>query len=438
MPLPWQRLRQSLLARNAAWLTIGQGGLKVLQATYFVVIARTLGAGGLGAFAAATALSQLIAPMAGLGAGNVLIQHVARRREAFDHYWGGALTLTLVAGACSVGAAALAGRALLPATIATSLVICVATSDLVFATVLFLCGQAYQAQEKMARTAQLPIVTTFLRLLAAFTFVATPGAHTAALWGYYYVVCTALSTATALWLTSRELGRPVIRFNYTTKDVRDGFYFAAGISAQNIYNDIDKVMLGRLVPDLSATGIYTAAYRVIDVLLVPIRSIGQAAYPKFFKHGARGVRSSVKVAQQLLPPAVGYGALAGILMFLVAPILPHLLGHGFDQAAGAVRWLSPLPVLKSVQFAAADALTGAGFQATRTALQVIVAGINIGINFPLITHYSWRGAAWSSLICDGLLSVALWGLVFYLRSRSVEIAPEEHTPDEPTPATVST
>jgi O-antigen/teichoic acid export membrane protein len=431
LALPWQRLRQSLLARNAAWLTVGQGGLKVLQAAYFVVIARTLGAGGLGAFAAATALSQLISPMAGLGSGNVLIQHVARRREAFDHYWGGALTLTLVAGAISVGAAALAGRAFLPATIATSLVICVATSDLVFATVLFLCGQAYQAQERMARTAQLPIVTTFLRLLAAFAFVATPGQHTAAQWGYYYLASTAISTATALWLTSRELGRPVIRFNYTTRDVRDGFYFAAGISAQNVYNDIDKVMLGRLVPDLSATGIYSAAYRVIDVLLVPIRSIGQAAYPKFFKHGAHGVRSSAKVAQQLLPPAVGYGTLAAIAMFLVAPLLPQLLGHDFDQAAGAVRWLSVLPILKSIQFAAADALTGAGFQATRTVLQVVVAGINIGINFPLITHYSWRGAAWSSLICDGLLAVSLWALVFHLRkqadARAVTPAPEPET-----------
>lgn len=434
MNLSWQRLRQSLLARNAAWLTLGQGGLKVLQATYFVVLARTLGAGGLGAFAAATALSQLIAPMAGLGAGNVLIQHVARRREAFHHYWGGALTLTLAAGAASVGAAALVGRAFLPATIATSLVICVATSDLVFATVLFLCGQAYQAQERMARTAQLPIVTTFLRLVAAIAFVATPGEHTAAKWGFYYLACTAASTSVALWLTSRELGRPVIRFIFTTRDVRDGFFFATGISAQNIYNDIDKVMLGRLVPDLSATGIYSAAYRVIDVLLVPIRSIGQAAYPKFFKHGVRGVRSSAKVAQQLLPPAVGYGTLAAILMFLVAPALPQLLGHEFDQAAGAVRWLSLLPVLKSVQFAAADALTGAGYQATRTLLQVIVAIINVGINFPLITHFSWRGAAWSSLFCDGLLAVALWWLVFHLR----RVTDEQPVPvPTPEPETVS-
>ena len=431
---PWKRLRHSLVARNAAWLTLGQGGLKVLQAAYFVVIARTLGASGYGAFVAATALSQLIAPFSALGSGNVLIQYVARRREAFAHYWNGALTLTLIAGTVLVGAAALVGRVILPSTVATSLVICVAISDLIFINVLFLCGQAYQAQEKMARTAQLPIVTTFLRLAAAIVFVATPGDHTAARWGFYYLGCTALSSLAAMWLTARELGRPLVKFTYTGRDVRDGFYFAAGISAQNIYNDIDKVMLGRLVPTLTAAGIYGAAYRVIDVVMVPIRSLGQAAYPRFFKHGERGVRSSMQVALRLLPPAVGYGTIAAVIMFLVAPLLPKLLGHEFDQAAGAVRWLSLLPILKAIQFAAADALTGAGFQGTRTALQVIVAGINVGINFPLIINYSWRGAAWSSLICDGLLALALWVLIFHLRRQQ----DDEPAPDTSAPEPVAT
>lgn len=416
------------MARNVAWLTIGQGGLKVLQAAYFVIIAHALGADGYGAFAAAVALSQLVAPLAALGAGNVLIQHVSRRHETFQHYWSGALTIALTAGAVSVGAAVVAGRAVLPATVATSLVICVAVSDIMFASVLFLCIQAYQSQERMARMAQLPIVTTFLRLIAALIFVAMPAPHTAAQWGFFYVTTTALSTAVALALTARELGRPRARFTYTPRDVRDGFYFAAGISAQNIYNDIDKVMLGRLVPTLTATGIYAAAYRVIDVVLVPIRSLSQAAYPRFFKQGEYGVRSSVQVALRLLPPAAGYGALAAIMMFVVAPLLPRLLGHDFDQATEAVRWLSLLPLLKAVQFAGADALTGAGFQGMRTALQVAVAAFNIAVNFPLITHYSWRGAAWSSLLCDGLLAVVLWALCWRMRKRAPAHSPVDAAP----------
>jgi len=392
-----------------------------LQAAYFVVIARTLGPSGYGAFGAAAALSALAAPFAGAGAGNVLIQYVARDPRTFGRYWGGSLVVTIAGGLFSVGLVVVAARAVLPPTIPTILVACVAASDLLFATILFLCGQAYQAVEKMQRTAQLPIVTTALRLVAALMFVALPGNHSPARWGVYYVVCTALSTAVALWLTMRELGRPVMEFTYGLRELREGFYFATGISSQNVYNDIDKTMLSRM-STLEATGIYTAAYRIIDVAMVPLRALTSAAYPRFFRHGARGVKASLTVARQLIPAAVGYGCLAGALLFLTAPILPRLLGHDFANAVEAVRWLALLPILKSIQSFAADTLTGAGHQGTRTSLQVLTALFNVGINLPLITGWSWRGAAWASLITDGLLAALLWFVVWLYHHRAPVVA----------------
>jgi O-antigen/teichoic acid export membrane protein len=389
----------------------------VLQAAYFVVIARTLGPSGYGAFVGAAALSALAAPFAGVGAGNVLIQYVARDPRAFARYWGGSLAVTVAGGLLSVGLVVLAARAVLPSTIPTILVVCVAVSDLLFATVLYLCGQAYQAVEKMQRTAQLPIVTTGLRLLAALMFITLPGSHSPARWGVYYVVCTALSTAVALWLTVRELGRPVIEFTYGVTELREGFYFATGISAQNVYNDIDKTMLSRM-STLDATGIYGAAYRIIDVAMVPLRALTSAAYPRFFRHGARGVEASLTVARRLIPAAVGYGCLAGALLFLTAPILPRFLGHDYVNAIEAVRWLALLPILKSIQSFAADTLTGAGHQGTRTTLQVLIALFNVLINLPLITGWSWRGAAWASLITDGLLAALLWAVVWLYRRRA--------------------
>jgi O-antigen/teichoic acid export membrane protein len=415
------RLRRSVVARNTAWITLGQGGRTVLQAAYFVVIARTLGPSGLGAFAGAAALSALAAPFAAMGAGNVLIQYVARDEKSFHRYWGGALWVTVAGGLLSVGVVVLLARALLPATIPTILVACVAVSDLLFATVLFLCGQAYQAVERMQRTAQLPIVTTFLRLVAAGMFITLPGAHSPARWGVYYVTCTALSTAVALWLTIRELGRPAFAFTYGMTELRTGLYFATGISSQNVYNDIDKTMLARM-STLDATGIYQAAYRIIDMAMVPLRALTSAAYPRFFRHGARGVRASLAVAKQLIPAAVGYGCLAATLLFLTAPILPRFLGHDYDNAVEAVRWLALLPILKSIQSFAADTLTGAGYQGTRTSLQIGIALFNVLINFPLITGWSWRGAAWASLITDGALAAMLWVIVWLFRHRAAAIA----------------
>lgn len=415
------RLRRSVVARNAAWIALGQAGRTIAQAAYFVVIARTLGATGYGAFVGAAGMSAMIAPFAGLGAGNVLIQHVARDRGTFARYWGGALAVTMIGGLASVGLVVLLGRAILPATIPTGLIICVALSDLVFATVLYVCGQAYQAVERMARTAQLPIVTSVLRLAAACAFVALPGAHTPGAWGVYYVSCTALSAVAALWLSMRELGRPAAWFTYGRGDLRRGMYFATGFSAQNVYNDIDKTMLSRL-STLQATGIYGAAYRVIDVAMVPLRALSAAAYPRFFRHGARGVRGSLMVARRLFPAAVGYGCTVGAAVYLVAPLLPRFLGADFGNAVEAVRWLALLPVLKSIQSFAADTLTGAGYQGTRTSLQIGIAVFNVGINVPLIGGWSWRGAAWASLLTDGLLALLLWVVVWRFRHRAAAVA----------------
>jgi len=88
-----------------------------------------------------------------------------------------------------------------------------------------------------------------------------------------------------------------------------------------------------------------------------------------------------------------------------------------------LRWLAPLPLLKTCHYFAADVLTGAGHQALRVSIQVIVAAFNVLINLWLIPRYSWRGAAWSSLASDGLLAVALWSCVLLVRARSPRAAP---------------
>ena len=56
----------------------------------------------------------------------------------------------------------------------------------------------------------------------------------------------------------------------------------------------------------------------------------------------------------------------------------------------------------------ADALSGAGLQRVRTGIQVAVALLNIGLNLVILPRWSWRGAAWTSLGCDGLLVVVFW------------------------------
>jgi O-antigen/teichoic acid export membrane protein len=46
---------------------------------------------------------------------------------------------------------------------------------------------------------------------------------------------------------------------------------------------------------------------------------------------------------------------------------------------------------------------------------VAVAAVNILLNLMVLPRYSWRGAAWTSLGCDGLLVAAFLLIVLYYR-----------------------
>src|SRR5580700_1395377 len=93
----------SSLAQNTLWALAGYGTRLLIQAAYFIVIARSLGPGQYGGFVAATALANLISPFVGLGGGNLLIKNVARNRELFGEYWGNTLLVTVGSGLLLVG-----------------------------------------------------------------------------------------------------------------------------------------------------------------------------------------------------------------------------------------------------------------------------------------------------------------------------------------------
>ena len=83
------------------------------------------------------------------------------------------------------------------------------------------------------------------------------------------------------------------------------------------------------------------------------------------------------------------------------------------EAASALRWLALIPLLRGVHTFLADSLSGAGFQGLRSAVQVGIALINVGLNLAILPKYGWLGAAWTSLASDALLMLVLWAVIQY-------------------------
>jgi O-antigen/teichoic acid export membrane protein len=228
---------------------------------------------------------------------------------------------------------------------------------------------------------------------------------------------TAAVVLISLVLVTVKLGWPDFNLHRSGRELREGFYFSVSVSAQTVYNDIDKMMLARL-GTLDATGIYGAAYRLVDVSFVPISSLIAAAYPSFFRKGVDGLSATLHYAKRLLGRGMAYAALATIAILLSAGLVPYVLGAEYSRTVEALRWLAFLPVLRASYYFFSDALTGAGYQGIRTGIQAAVAVFNVLINLWLIPQYSWRGAAWSSLASDGLLAIGIALAVLLLNRQS--------------------
>jgi O-antigen/teichoic acid export membrane protein len=395
------------------WMGAGQAMRTVVQALYFVLIARALGSDGYGAFVGVVALVAIAAPFASLGTGNLLVKHVSRDEAAFPGSWGKALATTLIGGTVLLAVVMLAGGVFLPRTISRTLILAVGAADLIFARLVDISALAYQAVQRMHRTAQIQLLVSPLRLVAAGVLVATTKSPTAVEWGWLYLASSVLGGVLAVALVNREMGRPAFNPRRLGVETREGAYFSVSLSAQTIYNDIDKAMLARL-STLDATGIYGAAYRIVDVAFLPIGAAVSASYARFFQHGASGVRATTRFARRLSSLGVAYGLLGGGALYLIAPIIPVILGREYGGAVSAIRWLAVLPLLKAIHYFGANALTGAGHQGLRTAIQLGIALVNVLLCLWLIPLYSWQGAAAASIASDGLLALAVWMALYQL------------------------
>ena len=407
--------------RNTASMIAGALMRLGLQGAYFVVIARSLGADQFGAFSGVLALIAALSPFASLGMGNLMIKSVSHDKAAFRESWGNALFTTAVLSTAFLVMVLLGSHFVLPREIPWLLVLFVGLSDMLLVNVVTLAGQAFQAFEHLHKTSSLQVVLIGARVATALALIVIVHHPTAMLWSIGYFLGTAASALYALVWVCRKLGWPTVAFGAVKRQALEGLYFSVSLSSQSIYNNIDKTMLARL-STLDGTGIYTTAYRMIDLAFQPVSALLASTYARFFQHGAEGLAAATRFAKRLLPFSVGYGIVAGLGLALAAPLVPHALGASYARAVEAVWWLSPIIVLRSVHYFLADSLTGSGFQRVRTFVQLSVAGQNVLLNLWLIPGYGWRGAAWASLASDGMLMVGL-ALSILLLSRKTRPGP---------------
>jgi len=288
-----------------------------------------------------------------------------------------------------------------------SIIVLVAIGECTCARFAEASGQAFQAFEKLKLTATLTSLTNVARLITVAGMMLFLHHSTVRQWAIASLVVSVISAAMSLAVVTKRLGKPQFDLRLLAQRTLEGMGFSVSASTTSVYNDIDKAMLSHYGMS-TANGIYSMAYRVVDISCTPIRSLHSAAFPRFCQLGRDGAAGSIAFTRKLLGKTLPFAILATVVMFAGAPIIPYLVGKSFANSVSALRWLCLLPVFRSLNLSAGDALTGAGYQRFRTVTQLIAAGFNFGVNLWLIPRYNWYGAAWASLATDGMLAAGYW------------------------------
>jgi O-antigen/teichoic acid export membrane protein len=411
---------QKPLVKNSLWELLAKAINVACQAAYFTIIVRVLGAENYGAFVGITALAALIFPFANLGSGDVLIYHVSKDRKIFVSYWGNALIIILVTSLLLTFISYCFSPLVFPKITDLSAILSILLADLTGLAVFIVSAKAFMSQNFLKNSSLLQIVSTVTKLLAAILLTTFPQPSLQQ-WSYLYLLSAIITAVIGFTWVTKTLGSPKPAPTAIPSMINEGIYFAIGESAYNINSDIDKTMLASMAT-LEATGIYGAAYRLIQVSSIPIYAVLSASYLKFFQEGAKGIAGCLNLTKRLLPFIAIYGTLSLVGLIFFAPWVTYILGDEYQNAIATVRWLAPMPILGSIQLLLADTLTGAGFQKTRSAIQVTTALGNVGLNFWLIPLFSWKGAVWATLSSESFRIICLAVAVawFYTQQKNSE------------------
>ncbi len=238
-------------------------------------------------------------------------------------------------------------------------------------------------------------------------------------------VAYGVTAVIALVLVARRAGGLRPRWNpaFTFSILRQSFPFALLVLLMSFYYRTDSVMLDRLLPDGALqAGIYAQGFRFFEAfnmlgflfagLLLPM-------YSRMLKN-KEDVGPLTGLALRLV--LAGTLAVAVIGSFYAREVMELRYHEHTDLSAPAFAVLIWCFVGVCITYIFGTLLTASGDLRTLNKLAAAGMVLNIGLNFILIPQGHALGAAWASLITQGVMAVAQ--MVVAARRYSFRVQPK--------------
>jgi len=382
--------------KNTFWLAVAEGISRLLKLILIIYVARILGATEYGKFTFALAFVSLFVIFSDFGLSHITVRELSREKKK-EKEFSSIFTLKIL---LSTGALILMTVGSLFITpdqdiqkviwILAVYILIYSFSEIIYA---FLRARQQMQYEAWAKILQAIVVTgagfyiilnfpSVQNLSFGYLFASSIVLIFILLFFHFKIYHFSLGWDKTIWRKFLAMSWPI------------GF---VAIFA-TIYNQIDSVMMGYW-GQITQTGWYNAAYRIVNVTIVPAVLISQCFYPVLsiaFKESKEKLQNIWNYQMELMITLAVPLMIGGIA--LAPGIIDFIYGPSFSPSVLAFQILIIMAGIVFFIYAFSQILIVSNQQKKNFWITFTGAVVNIVLNLILIPKYSLYGAAISTLI----------------------------------------
>ena len=397
--------RLTSIVRDTGWT--GTSEVVNLLTSFLIlnVLIRTLGPSGYGRYVAIAALAAILVTLSSTWVVLVLLQRGLQQERPLRQAHAEALSLAFWAGVLAFVLGLGLSRLLLPE-LSLGVVAAFVGAELLVGVLVQVSAGAVQLADGLPAATRLRLLPTLSRFFVVLVLLLL-GTFDLQTLGFA-LLATYSTVGGAVYLTTvRRLGLRLLPGGLTWTGLRDGLPYAGVLVSLAVQEDSDKILLVRFADDVHA-GLYAAAYRLVQLGLIPIRALLGSSHPRFLVNtpGERG--EHLGRAVRYTRPAALYSVVAVIGIVVTAPVVPAFFGSEYDGTLPLLVALAPLVLLRSVSLFPLNALMGLGRYGTRFSVIGSAAVLNVALNLVLIPRLSVWGAVIATMVTEVYFIVLVW------------------------------
>ena len=402
------------MLRDLVW-TSGSDGLILLAALVsFKILGSRLGPEDYGAYVGTFGI---ISPVGAITAGGLALAVMQRHLrdgttigDAVRPY----LTIILAIAPLTIVATATVGSLVIDR-LAVGTIALLAYSELVAMSTTTIVAAATQVTSGVGAASRIRMMPPLLRMACLLVLAwadAVTVRNAAAAWAVAF-------TLLALVLVIRQLPRIGTSFGFqraTREEIGTGLQLSLPTLANNLQSDADKAILNGYGLERDA-GLYGAAYRVIKMALLPLRSLNGALFHRFLSHDETQAGQHLRRARSYSVVSLPMSLVLAAGLWVAAPSLLWLVGDEFEESVSIIRWLTLFLPLRSLSQAPLNGLLGLGQIKPRLVALLTASATSLVAYLVLIPHHSWKGAVMGTMGSEIVLIALGWGLLIVHQRR---------------------